>query len=276
MPSLVEAFKLMNNRGLVASCLCYCEQCGQEKMLQAAYQCRAKHMNFSGFAHLGEWNEQSTIEGLRIPVRFGTVDGETLHYDDPDCLAIGEIVSECLNECGIQHEWDRVPGSPVLVQADETLTEIPMGDHHEPIELDEDHRGYRARKIPSEAYDAIEGNPIKLQNLAKMRDLGLLPPHLQGRQKRPRRGDRVKLGFLVEGAVAPSVPREVSDLVQTESMWVEVTSIRGTYPNNLFHGELQNKPVVIDPAKLRRGSPISFTQDNVYPVMKRTRIQTRR
>jgi hypothetical protein len=127
-----------------------------------------------------------------------------------------------------------------------------MGDHHETIELDEHHQVRRSGNLPQGAFEMIEGTPVKLENLARMRNLNVLPPHLQGRQKRPRRDDRVKLGFVVEDAIAPKVLKEFSEIrcpVQTENMWVEVTSIRGMYPNNVFRGELMNKPLRHLPAK---------------------------
>jgi len=274
MSSLFEAFEQMRNRGLIARCEPYCEHHSQEMISKTIEDWRKKNKDIRGFVHLGEVEGSDLLKEVQIPVFFGAVTDETNSFEGPETTEVGEVVAECLKEQGISFEWDRVPGNPILVQVDESIAGIPVSHGHNVIELDENHRAFKNPEFPKTAYDKVDGNPTRLLNLAKLREFDAVPPHLQGRQKRPRVGDNVKLGFLVEDAIAPAVQKEFGQIcnrVQNESMWVEVTSIRGMYPQNLFRGELMNVPVSIDPAKLRIGSPVNFTFDNVYPVEKRSK-----
>lgn len=279
MPSLIEAFKSMRRQGLIAKCECYCEHCGEERIQKSAQRWHEKQRQIRGFVHVGEWKTTSTLEELLIPLLFGTITDDTVTHDNPDCLEVGEVVAECLDEEGIRYEWDRVPGSPILVKADELLAGIPLSDHQHAIEVDEDHRVLRCPRFPESALDVIAGNPVRLLNLATLRKLNVQAPHLVGSPGRPRAGDKVKLGFVVKDAIAPRSQKELGEMIhkiQLEAMWVEVMKVRGIYPQNTFRGELLNKPEFIDPAKLRMGSPVNFTLDNVYPIEKHTRSQSRR
>jgi len=42
MPCLIETFKKMRRRGLIAKRKCYCENCGRAMILQAAQRLRTK------------------------------------------------------------------------------------------------------------------------------------------------------------------------------------------------------------------------------------------
>jgi hypothetical protein len=279
MPSLIEAFKSMKRQGLIAKCECFYEHCGEERIQKSAQRWHEKQREIRGFVHVGEWNPRSTLDELRIPLLFGTVTDDTVAHDDHDCLEVGEVIAECLEEEGIRYDWDRVPGSPILVKADELLSGIPLTDHQHVVAVDEEHRVFRSPPLPESALDVIAGNPVRLLNLATLRKLNVQPPHLVGSPGRPRAGDKVKLGFILKDAIAPKAEEELGELVhriQLESMWVEVMKVRGIYPQNTFIGELLNKPEFIDPAKLRMGSPVNFTMDNVYPIEKHTRNQSRR
>jgi hypothetical protein len=279
MPCLIEAFKEMRRRGLIAKRVCYCEHCGPDKMLEAARQWRKRQKEVRGFVHIGESDAGPTQEEVRVPLVFGSVKGDTVAYREPECIAVGEVVADCLKEQGIRYEWDEVLGSPILVVADNTLAGLPPGDHRHEIPLSDGNRAFRSPRLPESVLDRIEGNPVRLLNLATLRRLNLDPPHLRGPLGRPRVGDHVKLGFLVGDAVAPQARKECGDMIdrlQLEVMWVEVTSVVKRSPECVYRGELVNVPFFIDPAKLRVGSPVDFTAEHVYPVERPSRKRTRR
>jgi hypothetical protein len=277
MASLIKAFEQMRLRGLIAKLECLCECCGQEKIQGLARQWRDEDRGPRGFVHVGEWRPASVAEA-RVPLVFGTADGDTPSYRGRDCLAVGKIVAACLDEQNIPYAWDRKPGSPIFLPADGSVSGIPTGGQHV-IEVSEDHRAFRAPAYPESAFDGIAGNPVRLLNVAKLRGLKVKAPHLNGPRRRPRVGDEVKLGFLVRDALAPEALKEMGEMahsVQIEAMWVEVTSIRGHYPECVYRGELVNVPVLLDPAKVRVGSPVNFTDDQVYPAATTARSRPRR
>src|SRR5580704_8813846 len=98
MPSLIEAFKSMKRQGLIAKCECYCEHCGEDRIQKSAQRWHEKQREIRGFVHVGEWNTPSTLEELRIPLLFGTVTDDKVAHDDHDCLEVGEVIAECLDE----------------------------------------------------------------------------------------------------------------------------------------------------------------------------------
>jgi len=270
MPSLTKAFKQMRRRGLIAKRECYCEHCSEEMMLEAAQQWSAKHKEVFGFVHFGEWDTAPTLEQVRIPLVFGSLTEWQVMDSGPDSLAIGEIVAECLKDQGIRYEWDKEPGNPILVKMEPSLAGVPIGRHHHAeIPLGDNYRALRTPRLPESSFDRMEGNPVRLLNLATLRRLNIDVPYLRGPMVTPRVGDHVKLGFLVADAVAPQAREEMGDLMdrlQLESMWVEVTSIAGKYPQCVYRGELLNAPHFIDPEHLRIGSPVTFTAEQVYPA----------
>jgi hypothetical protein len=269
MPSLSKAFKEMRRKGLIAKRECYCEHCGKEKMLEEVQSWREKKKDIRGFGHLGECEGAASLEEARIPLLFGPVKGSSILYHDPDCQRVGEIVAECLREEGIRYEWDGVSDSPILILPGKSLTWLPVPHKHQPLYQDEEHRLLRAHGLPDSAFDTIADNPVRLLNVSRAKRLRIDDPRLHGTVKRPRVGDRIKLGFLVSGAVAPLARKELgemADRLQLESMWVEVTSAKGKYPHCTFRGELTNAPYFIDPGKLRIGSPVDFTPGHVYPA----------
>lgn len=269
MPSLTKAFKQMRHMGLIAKLECYCEHCGQQKVSEAAQQRRAKQKAVAGFVYVGEVDPPVPMERLRIPLVFGSVDGKRIAYCDRGCLAVGEIVSECLQGEGIQYEWDRTPGSPILVKVDQWLWGIPPATHHhDGVQVSENNSVFRNPHLPDALFDKIEGNPIRLLNVATVRRLNMDLPECRGSSWRPRVRDHVKLGFLVWDAIAPRALTKYGDNVrrmQLECMWVEVTGAMGKYPECVYRGELLNIPVFIDPATLRIGSPVNFTPEHMYP-----------
>jgi hypothetical protein len=278
MPCLIEAFKDMRRQGLIAKRQCYCEHCGQDVIRKAIRRSRAKQRDVRGFVHVGECQAQS-LEEMRVPLVFGSVTGEEVASNDPGCLVVGEVIARCLEKQDIQFEWDRVPGHPILVVADHFLTGIPGGGHLHAIDVSDDHRAYHTYLYPGSVFDRIEGNPVRLLNLAKLRRLNIPAPHLNGPLWQPCVDDQVKLGFYVPDAIAPLARRELGDMVrgiQLEAMWVEVTSVVSTRPKRILRGELTCVPVFIDPARLRIGSPVDFIADMVYPAEKRSRQRARR
>jgi hypothetical protein len=208
-----------------------------------------------------------------IPLQFGSVADDTVVYHGADSLPVGRIVAECLDEQGIRYEWDQTPGSPILVHADPSLSGIPTGGSHRAIYESEEHLALRAPCYPDTCFDKVEENPVRLLNVTRAGRVYPNEPRLHGRVPPPKAGDHVKLGFLVRDAVAPEAREEVGkmiDLIQLESMWVEVTAVLGKYPQCVYRGELVNVPMFIDPAQLRIGSPVHFTSDQIYPVQKRS------
>jgi hypothetical protein len=269
----------MRRNGLVAKRECYCEHCSEEMMLEAVRRGMGKQKEVRGFVHLGEWDRASSLEEFLVPLVFGSVTDGKPAYGGGGCLQVGEIVSRCLKEQGIRHDWNRTPGNPILVKVDHALSGVPMGGGHRAIPLTEDHRAFRVPNVPESAFDRIEGNPLRLVNLAKVRRLGLDLPKLFGPVQRPSIGDHVKLGFLIRDAVAPLARKECGDMVdwmQLESMWVEVTGVERERPERVYRGELLNVPLFIDPAELRIGSPVNFTAEHVYPVEDESRGRVRR
>jgi hypothetical protein len=268
MPCLITAFEQMRNRGLVAECESFCLHCGPVQILLASQRFGATAGVARGFAYVDAFDPPGSPDGYRVPIVFGTVADDRVTQDDPAGLAVGEVVGECLSDEGIRYTWDRVPGSPILILAEESVTGIPASDHHETA-LADGLSLFRSLPIPEDAFDRIDGTPVRLLNLVRMRRLGVGFRYLQGRPKRPRVGDYVKLGFAVQDAKAPELLGDRVDRLKNESMWVEVTRIGGTHPNQVFRGELMNVPQLIDPAKLRVGSPVTFRAEHVYPAVKR-------
>jgi hypothetical protein len=277
MPSLTEAFRRMRDRGLVAVRNCYCEQCAEYMIPRAARRPFALSDEPRGFVHVGEW-ESSDGKSAAVPLHFGTVTGDQLDRLDPAALAVGRVVAACLDDEGIRYDWDRTPGSPILVAADASLSGLPAAAHHHaPILIDDDHRLFRSPTLPDAAFEGFGGNRVEILNLATVRRLGLDLELSRGAVPRPRVGETVKLGFRVRGSLAPDVREEMgalADRIQTEAMWVEVTSIDGYHPRQVFRGELMNVPTFIDPAVLRIGSPVEFTAEHIYP--RETRARARR
>lgn len=183
------------------------------------------------------------------------------------------MVCDCLSEHGVRFDWDRTPGSPILATVAGRLLDIhPKRDSSRDAST-EDYEAYRVPLYPDEAFDN-HGNPVRLLNLATLRDLEIHAPGVSGQPWRPCLGDRVKLGFLVQDAIAPYTLRELgegADAIQIEAMWVEVTKLLGHASDPVYRGELLGRPVWIDPTKLRIGSPVLFTAENVYPVEARTK-----
>ena len=279
MPSLTKAFNQMRRRGLIAKRECYCERCGEQAVLEAAQRWRAKHKEVRGFVHVGEVHSSETGEQIRIPLVFGLVTGDTVTHCDPGCVPVGEVVAECLKEQGIRYEWDRVPGHPILMRADRFVSGLPVGGRPHEVWSGDGLRALRGPLYPDSACDRIEGNPVRLLNLAEVRRLGIDSTGTCGPRREPRVGDHVKLGFLVWDAVAPLARREcgdIADRVQLESMWVEVTSVVRTSSGPVYRGELLNAPVFLDPAKVRVGSSVDFTADHVYPAEEGSRAGARR
>jgi hypothetical protein len=277
MQSLIDAFEQMRNRGLVAECECYCQHCGEEVMEEAAMRVQEEWGQVRGFVHLGESDSPTAQGELRIPLVFGSVNDGMFAYGDPGCLPVGEVVAECLKEQGIRYEWDRKPGSPILVQADASLSGVPEKSLHA-IAVDEDHMTFRSPQYPDSCFDKVNGNPVRLVNLARLSRLKIDAPHLRGKVQLPHIGDHVKLGFLVWDAVAPEARKECGDIVdrmQIEVMWVEVTSVLRKHPLRVYRGELLNVPVFLDPAIVRIGSPVKFKPDHIYPVEVGSAIRSR-
>jgi hypothetical protein len=260
MPDLIEAFRQMRHKGLIARRGPYCEHCGPEAIAQAVKKWRRKRGPIRGFVHIGEYDLPPDTEDLWVPLMFGTIDHGTAAYDAPGCVAVGEVVVECLRAEGFRYEWDCKPGNPIFVLVDESLTGLP-DDHGHVIPSDENHRVIRSERVPESAFEQVDENPVRLLNLVKARR--------PVASRRPLSiGNRVKLGFCVSDALYPEM-RDYGDLVdriQLESMWVEVTSVAAEFPKRVYRGELLNVPQFIDPAKLRIGSPVTFTADMVFPT----------
>jgi hypothetical protein len=274
MLSLVDAFKEMRRRGLIAKRVCYCEQCSPDMMQKEVQRWREKDRDARGFVHFGEWEPVTHLKDARVPLVFGSVTGDTVAYHEPECIAVGEVVANCLKEEGIRYEWDEVLGNPILVKVDHSISGLPPASHPHEIPLGEDHSAFRSPRLPDSVFDRMEGNPVRLLNLGKLRGLKIDYPLARGRLVRPAVSDNVKLGFLVSDAVAPQAREECGgmiDRLQLEAMWVEVTSIVKKSPECVYRGELDNRPVFIEPAKLRIGSPVEFTAEHVYPVEKQPR-----
>jgi hypothetical protein len=281
MPSLIKAFKQMRRRGLIAKRECYCQHCSEEMMLEAAKRWSAKQKEVFGFVHLGEWDSAPTLEQVRIPLVFGSLTEWQVLDSGPDSLAVGEIVAECLNDQGIRYEWKKVPGTPILLKMEPSLAGVPGAGHHhrDAIPLGDNYRAVRTPRLPESSFDRMEGNPVRLLNLATLRRLNVDVPYLHGPVQNPCVGDHVKLGFLVADAIAPHAREQLGDLVdrmQLEAMWVEVTSIAGKDPHCVYRGELLNVPHFIDSEHLRIGSPVTFTAEQVYPAEEGTGALTGR
>lgn len=269
MPCLIEAFERMRSHGLIAVRECYCPGCGPDEMLEVVRRWRDEDREPRGFVHVGAWDPPTPVAEPRVPLVFGSVAGDDLSYRAPAGRAVGGVVAACLDEEGAPYEWDRTPGSPILVPADGSVSGIPPGSSRHAIESSEEHRAVRAPMYPESAFDTLPGNPVRLLNVAGLRRPDVRAPHLRGYRRRPRVGDRVKLGFAVQDALAPKALRELGTVarrVQVEAMWVEVTAVPGEHPAGVYRGELTNAPVFLAPARVCLGSPVNFTADQVYPA----------
>jgi hypothetical protein len=70
-------------------------------------------------------------------------------------------------------------------------------------------------------------------------------------------GDHVKLGFRCDRGCP----------YQNEWMFLEVTAVDGAWPDAVYRGELCNRPVFIDPDRLRVGQPVEFRNEHIYQVI---------
>src|SRR5262245_22608313 len=123
---------------------------------------------------------------------------------------------------------------------------------------------------------------VKMENVARGRrrwlarnhpELGIGPADFERHERkiaRLRPGDHVTIPFRTAGVEVPGALEEFREAGYLypvgENMWVEITRIEGAYPNAVYHGELANRPVFIDPAELRLGSPLSFTKDFIHTI----------
>jgi hypothetical protein len=72
-------------------------------------------------------------------------------------------------------------------------------------------------------------------------------------------GDHVKLGFRVDPAFRATY--------RGEWMFLEVTKIKGRWPNAVYRGELCDRPLLIRPAVLRVGQPVEFRAEHICVVV---------
>jgi hypothetical protein len=112
---------------------------------------------------------------------------------------------------------------------------------------------------------------VQIENIAEARRRrGIATDGLERAIQSVREGSIIKLTFQTEGVLPPGLAdqarREGWPPPAGESMWVEVTGISGEGPARVFRGELRNRPAFIDPAKLRLGSPVSFTAEQIHSV----------
>jgi hypothetical protein len=145
MPSLMRAFENMRRRGLIAECDYYCGPCGQQRVLEQSQKWRARNKDIRGFAHLGDGVALASPDEAHVPLVFGTVAGGEVCCQGPECLAVGEVVAQCLNEEGVRHAWDRAPGNPIVVLVDRNLSGIPLPEHHHASARDDEWGGARRR-----------------------------------------------------------------------------------------------------------------------------------
>jgi hypothetical protein len=247
-------------------------------VLEAAQRWRQKKKAIHGFVHVGLIVRPEPLEQLRLPLVFGSVVDDRIAYDGPACQEFGKLVARCLQDHDIRFEWDRDSGNLIWVLADETLVGLTPADEHR-VYSDKEYEVLRHKPIPDNALDKHAGNPVRLLNVVKARRLKPAYPRLQGRMRLVRIGDKIKLGFVVRDAIAPAAReefQELADQMQFENMWVEVTSVRGQYPQCQYCGELVSVPVFIDPAQLRIGSPVNFSPDNIYPAQSAPKRRARR
>jgi hypothetical protein len=276
MAGFTKAFEQMRRCGLIAEAECYCKDCASQVLLRDAQHGDEEPGDFAGFVHVSEREPVVSPHDLRIPLVFGAITDGQLVYRGRGCLAVGDIVAKCLKDQGIGYEWDRVPGHPILVKPDHSLPGLSGQGDHRMITSRSDIQTVAAPVIPATAFDQLEGNPVRLVNVAKVRRLKLAAALTPGRVKRPRVGGTVRLGFVVRDAIAPEALQVLGDLVhrlQVESMSVEVTGVLGQYPECVYRGELLDEPEFIDPDELGEGSPVTFTPDHVYPAQTSSRCQ---
>src|SRR5437016_2432979 len=95
---LIEAFKQMRRRGLLAKRECYCEHCAQNLFPKFGRRKKTKQGEFRGFVHVGEWDPPPSAEPVRVPLAFGTMTGDRISYRDAACLEVGKVVAACLDE----------------------------------------------------------------------------------------------------------------------------------------------------------------------------------
>ena len=91
-----------------------------------------------------------------------------------------------------------------------------------------------------------------------LKPIVLAPPYEQRFVKADptlRVGDFAKIGF--------DAPEGMS-----EWLCVLITRIRGTWPNVRYCGELNNRPVLIHPRRLRVGSPVTFVPANILDILR--------
>jgi hypothetical protein len=271
MPSLIKAFKRMSREGLIARREYYCPDCAPEAVLEVAERWRRKGKEVRGFVHLDELDLTGQKEGPAIGLAFGTVTADGLQYEGSDAAEVGRVVRKCLKAEGIRHSWDGRAGSQVLLKAEPALSGAPTKPRPAVEEMKQNFC-VTDLQFGSEAMDQVADNPVRLLNRVKLAQLDFDPVPLRGPLWEPRVGDHVQLAFFVGDAMtaAGKTLEEAGLRLGAAHMWVEVTGIEEELPQRIYRGELGNRPVLMDPAKLRYGSPVKFTQEHVYCGMRPT------
>jgi hypothetical protein len=136
-----------------------------------------------------------------------------------------------------------------------------------PDDVDDLPRGRKSPSPPAMGPDGLQ------DNAAAGGEDAARPSPLQADIRPLQAGDFVELCFLITDRSASWVPPEdrsdlsaMLDRAETESMWVLVLNVKGKGAGATYRGELWNIPELIDPAKLRFGSPITFEARHIYDV----------
>lgn len=267
MPHLIHAFDQMAREGLIAHPQCCCEGCGRLKAMEKARQRRNQDKPIRGYVFVGEFGRGSAT--CRIPLHFGWTDGYKVDSQHVEAMAAGRIVMTCLDEHGVRYEWGGRPDAPIFVKAENDLEGIPEPGHQHLLLDTMNKEVFIVPAFSDAVFEPFEGNPVRLLNLAHLRERKLDAPPLRGPLWRPRVNDRVQLGFHVWDAVTLKESPELDGLarlIQVESLWVDISSCQDYSGRRLYVGELATDPLFIDPARLRVGSLVLFTPNQVFPV----------
>jgi hypothetical protein len=98
-------------------------------------------------------------------------------------------------------------------------------------------------------------HPLEIENIDDLRRReGIDDAELREDVRRLRVGDHVKLTFL-----NPANP------CARETLVVRITSIKG----ETFRGKLASPPTRAELSRLRAGSPVTFTRDQIHSIAKR-------
>jgi len=273
--TLTEALAEMDRSGILYDRgWCINRKEAEKELTERAMCCLGRGIKVTGYTFItskGWWKRKN---GKDFTLHFGQIIHPSRGPVGSTPEQVGKIVCECLRQYGVDHSWDGDPTRPIRVitasikplpATSSTASRVipPLTAGGGACDLADRFRVACLPDFEEYTFDMVGENPVRLLNVARLREQGLGHNVWHRPVKQPRIGDFVKLSFYVPDAPAPQpIPN-----ANTEGMWVEVKHVQRSEAQPVYRGELRNEPVFIDNDKLSFGSMVSFTADHVFPPM---------